>query len=82
MIKLSKLFSRVFTSTLFLYVFFLVTSFFVGFYNHQDYIYYNIGLALALVFMHLISVGLARREFSQELRRLVIEAQKNSKFIR
>lgn len=80
--KKSKFFDRVFVSTLLLYLFFIITSFFVGYYETSNFIYYNLGLCFAMTLFYLLSVGFRRKEYNAELKRLVKETAAAGRFIR
>jgi len=65
--KKSKLFARVFWATIFLWIFFLGTSAYVGYHNHPNFIWYNVGIMFATILFLALMLGFKRKEFKTEL---------------
>lgn len=75
--RLSKLFGRVFVTTVLLYLFFTITSTVVGYSTTEHFLDFQIGFALAITFFLILHVGFKRKEFKDELSDVVRHYSKN-----
>jgi len=74
--KKSKLFSRVFWFVVLLWIFFLGTSAYVGFYQSPNFVSYNIGFLIAAILSISFMIGFKRKEFNTELKLAVNKYQR------